>query len=70
MTSTTSNNARVTTRLPISVKETLQKAVDLTRTTLNQFIIQAAVEEAQEVINTEHRKYFVSRSNKMGFGYC
>ena len=53
MASSTPNNARVTARLPASVKDTLQKAADLTGATLNQFIIQAAVKEAQKVINTE-----------------
>ncbi|NET56619.1 MAG: DUF1778 domain-containing protein [Symploca sp. SIO2E6] len=53
MASTTPNDTRVTARLPASVKDTLQKAADLTGATLNQFIIQAAIKEAQEVINTE-----------------
>ncbi|NES23373.1 MAG: DUF1778 domain-containing protein [Symploca sp. SIO3E6] len=53
MASTSPNDTRVTARLPASVKDTLQKAADLTGATLNQFIIQAAVKEAQEVINTE-----------------
>lgn len=49
----TPNDTRVTARLPASVKETLQKAADLTGATLNQFMVQAAVKEAQEVINIE-----------------
>ncbi|NEQ66603.1 MAG: DUF1778 domain-containing protein [Symploca sp. SIO2D2] len=53
MASTSPNDTRVTARLPASVKDTLQKAADLTGATLNQFIIQTAVKEAQEVINTE-----------------
>lgn len=47
------NDSRVTTRLPASVKETLQKAADLTGATLNQFIVAAAVKEAQEVIKQQ-----------------
>ena len=47
------NDARVTARVPASVKETLQKAADLTGATLNQFMVAAAVKEAQEVINQE-----------------
>ena len=43
----------MTARLPASVKDTLQKAADLTGATLNQFMVQAAVKEAQKVINTE-----------------
>ncbi len=53
MASTTPNNTRVTARLPASVKDTLQKAADLTGATLNQFMIQAAIKEARKVINTE-----------------
>ncbi|NET68094.1 MAG: DUF1778 domain-containing protein [Moorea sp. SIO1G6] len=53
MASTTPNDTRVTARLPASVKDTLQKAADLTGATLNQFMVQAQVKEAQKVINTE-----------------
>mgnify|MGYP001811805637 CR=1 FL=1 len=80
MTNTTHNDPRVTTRLPASVKETLdisrkyfslarskgesprfgnywrcllQKAADLTGATLNQFMVQAAVKEAQKLIDAE-----------------
>lgn len=53
MASTTPNDTRVTARLPASVKDTLQKAADLTGATLNQFMVQAAVKEAQKVIHTE-----------------
>ncbi len=47
------NDSRVTARIPASVKETLQKAADLTGATLNQFMIAAAVKEAQEVIDRQ-----------------
>ncbi|MEM7592091.1 MAG: DUF1778 domain-containing protein [Cyanobacteria bacterium P01_A01_bin.83] len=53
MASSTPNDTRVTARIPASVKETLKKAADLTGATLNQFIVQAAVKEAQKVINKE-----------------
>lgn len=53
MPSTTPNDARVTARLPAKVKDTLQRAADLTGASLNQFMIQAAVKEAQAVINAE-----------------
>ncbi|MGK7882276.1 MAG: DUF1778 domain-containing protein [Crocosphaera sp.] len=53
MAKTSPNDSRVTARVPISVKETLQKAADLTGATLNQFMVAAAVKEAQEVINQE-----------------
>lgn len=53
MVSPSSNDSRVTARLPASVKETLQKAADLTGATLNQFMVAAAVKEAQAVIEQE-----------------
>ncbi|WP_293078753.1 YlcI/YnfO family protein [Moorena sp. SIO3H5] len=51
MASTTPNDTRLIARLPASVKDTLQKAADLTGATLNQFMVQAQVKEAQKVIN-------------------
>lgn len=53
MTSQLPNDSRVTARIPASMKETLQKAADLTGTTLNQFLIRAALKEAEEVISRE-----------------
>lgn len=53
MAKTSPNDSRVTTRIPVSVKETLQKAADLTGATLNQFMVAAAVKEAQEIIKQE-----------------
>ena len=53
MVSSSPNDSRVTARLPASVKETLQKAADLTGATLNQFMVAAAVKEAQKVIQLE-----------------
>ncbi len=53
MASTTYNEISLTTKLPASVKDTLQKAADLTETTLNKFMVQAAVKEAQKVIEAQ-----------------
>ncbi len=53
MAKTSPNDSRVTARIPVSVKETLQKAADLTGATLNQFMVAAAVKEAQFVIKQE-----------------
>lgn len=55
MTNSLPNDARITARLPVSVKNTLQKAADITGATLNQFVVQAAVREAQSVISKEQR---------------
>jgi uncharacterized protein (DUF1778 family) len=46
-------NARVVARIPPAVKETLQKAADLSGATLNQFLVQAALKEADRVLETE-----------------
>lgn len=47
------NDTRVTARLPASVKDTLQRAADLRGATLNQFMVQAAIKEAKEIIDSE-----------------
>jgi uncharacterized protein (DUF1778 family) len=44
---------RITTRVPQNVQETLQHAADLVGAPLNQFIVQAALREAQRVIDRE-----------------
>jgi uncharacterized protein (DUF1778 family) len=41
---------RVTARIPHHVQETLEYAAALTGATLNQFMVQAALKEAEEVI--------------------
>ena len=48
--SRTRNEARVTARIPASVKETLQKAADLSAATLNQFHVQAGLNEAHNIL--------------------
>ncbi|WP_013325791.1 DUF1778 domain-containing protein [Gloeothece verrucosa] len=60
MASTSPKDSRVTARLPASVKETLQKAADLTGATLNQFMVAAAVKEAQEIIKQQQVIYLSS----------
>ncbi|WP_228896113.1 type II toxin-antitoxin system TacA family antitoxin [Pseudoduganella aquatica] len=44
---------RITARVSSTVAETLSEAADLTGTTLNNFVIQAALKEAQRVIDRE-----------------
>lgn len=44
---------RVTTRITDHVQTTLQAAADLVGATLNQFVVQAALEKAQRVIENE-----------------
>ncbi|MBU0501456.1 MAG: DUF1778 domain-containing protein [Gammaproteobacteria bacterium] len=47
--------ARLTTRLAPHVQEKLQMAADLMGATLNQFLVQAALEKAERVIESEAR---------------
>lgn len=47
------NTVRVTARIPVSVRETIQRAAELSGATLNQFMVQAALKEAKKVIDSE-----------------
>ena len=44
---------RLTTRITDQVQEKLQVAADLVGATLNQFVVQAALEKAEKVIESE-----------------
>jgi uncharacterized protein (DUF1778 family) len=46
-------DARIAARIPPAVKETLQKAADLSGATLNQFLVQSALKEAHQILETE-----------------
>jgi uncharacterized protein (DUF1778 family) len=46
-------DARVVARIPPTVKETLQKAADLSGATLNQFLVQSALTAANQILETE-----------------
>jgi uncharacterized protein (DUF1778 family) len=46
-------DARVVARIPPTVKETLQKAADLSGATLNQFLVQSALTAANQLLETE-----------------
>jgi len=48
------NEARVTARVPKKVQERLQYAADLTGATLNQFLVQSALKEAEAIIEKEN----------------
>jgi len=53
MTPTALDRGRITARVPQNVQDTLQQAADLLGATLNQFVVQAALTEAQRVIERE-----------------
>ena len=48
------NEARVTARVPKKVQDRLQYAADLTGATLNQFLVQSALKEAEAIIEKEN----------------
>ena len=49
----TEDRARITTRLPITARDRLNEAAALRGTTVNAFVIQAALKEAEEVIEKD-----------------
>ncbi|WGG49215.1 DUF1778 domain-containing protein [Rugamonas sp. DEMB1] len=52
------NRDRTSNRVPTTIVETLQEAADLTGATLNQFMVQAALEKAEKLIAREKIIYF------------
>ncbi|MEW5804942.1 MAG: DUF1778 domain-containing protein [bacterium] len=60
-------NERVTARVPSHVYETLTQAAELSGATLNQFLIQSALEKAQEVIEKEHLIHMSMKSAEAFF---
>ena len=55
------NNARITARVSEQIKETLMVAADLTGATLNQFLVQSALEKAENIIEKDK---LIQLSNK------
>lgn len=53
MTIASIDRGRITARVPLSVQETLETAAGLTGATLNQFVVQTALREAERVIEQE-----------------
>ena len=47
------DRGRITARLPHRVEEVLQQAADLSGATLNQFVVQAALDKANVIIDRE-----------------
>lgn len=48
------DKGRITARVPNLIAEKLQEAAKLTGATLNQFLVQAALEKALQIIEREH----------------
>ncbi|HET9034112.1 MAG TPA: DUF1778 domain-containing protein [Dokdonella sp.] len=53
MTTSTAKQERIGARVPPDVYETLTRAAELTGATVNQFLVQSALKEAQAVIERE-----------------
>jgi uncharacterized protein (DUF1778 family) len=60
-------NTRVVARIPPAVKETLQKAADLSGATLNQFLIQSALNAANQILETERTIFLSERDAQTVF---
>jgi len=59
------DKGRITTRVPLGVLEKLQEAANLTGATVNQFVVQSALEKAEEVIDREKVIFLSSRDAAM-----
>ncbi|ODS93820.1 MAG: hypothetical protein ABS45_00125 [Comamonas sp. SCN 65-56] len=53
MTTSTLDRGRITARVPMAVQKTLETAASLTGATLNQFVVQTALREAERIIEQE-----------------
>ncbi len=61
----TKNSRRVASRVPQIVAIKPREAADLTGTTLSQFMVQAALEKAEKVIERERTIYFSANDAAM-----
>jgi uncharacterized protein (DUF1778 family) len=57
------STVRVTSRVPLNWQEKLQIAADIMGSTLNQFIVQSAMEKAEKVIENEQRLVLTERES-------
>jgi uncharacterized protein (DUF1778 family) len=53
MTTITLDRGRITARVPLAVQQTLETAASLMGATLNQFVVQTALREAERIIEQE-----------------
>lgn len=56
---------RLTTRVTNPVQQKLQRAADLVGATLNQFVVQAAIEKAERIIESESTIILTRRESLM-----
>ena len=60
-------DARVVARIPPAVKDTLQQAADLSVATLNQFLVQAALTAANQILETQRTIFLSERDAQTVF---
>ena len=63
----TINNERITARVNEEVKSTLAAAAELVGATLNQFLVQAALEKAESIIERERVVYLSKQDSEVFF---
>lgn len=66
MTTTTAERGRITARVPAQVQETLEMAAAMVGATVNQFMVQTALREAERIIEQE-RMIRLSARDAEGF---
>ncbi len=65
--SVSKQNQRVSARVPQHVYDMLSQAVELSGATVNQFLVQSALEKAQKVMEREHFIRMTIRSASLFF---
>lgn len=65
MTATTVERGRVSARVPLQVQETLELAAAMVGATVNQFMVQTALREAERIIEQERVIRLSARDSEM-----
>jgi uncharacterized protein (DUF1778 family) len=63
----TAKTERITARVPENVRALLERAADLLGATMNQFVVQAAVDRAKQVVEDENIIRLSGESAKLFF---
>ena len=61
MNESTAVRERITARMPARVRARLERAADLSGATGNQFLVQAAIEKAEQIIERERQTLLSER---------
>ncbi len=65
--SVSKQNQRISARVPLHVYDMLAQAAELSGATVNQFLVQSALEKAQKVMEREHFIRMTTRSASLFF---